>query len=382
MTHRFTVDGSDALEQQLNQLCQRFTSAVQTVIPVEVLEGLMLAGGYGRGEGGVLHTAEGDHPYNDLDFYVFLKGNLERNRRRFQATLERVAHHFSQLAKIEIEICLLSRPKLEQSPVTMFYYDLAWGHHWLVGDDTLLERCQHHKVAQEIPLAEATRLLMNRCSGLLFAKERLLHDPFTPDDADFVQRNFAKAQLAFGDTLLAASGQYHWSCRTRHERVLKLLPTGEMPWLNELQNHHRAGLEFKLQPFRSSAPADELSAQLCQFVPLGFQVWLWIERCRLRGYFTSPEDYALRHINKCPDTKPWRNRLINLNAFGARAALSAAGGRHPRERLLHALTFLLWTGDRIHRPRILHELQDELGTTASDFPTLVNAYAQLWRRFG
>jgi len=33
---------------------------------------------------------------------------------------------------------------------------------------------------------------MNRCSGLLFAREKLQREVFTDDDADFVCRNFAR----------------------------------------------------------------------------------------------------------------------------------------------------------------------------------------------
>ena len=49
------------------------------------------------------------------------------------------------------------------------------------------------------------------------------------DDADFVGRNLAKDQLAFGDVLLTAHGQYHWSCQERHRR-LECLDVPSLPW--------------------------------------------------------------------------------------------------------------------------------------------------------
>ena len=42
---------------------------------------VVLGGGYGRGEGGVLHTPQGDKPYNDLDIFVFSDGAGRRERR-------------------------------------------------------------------------------------------------------------------------------------------------------------------------------------------------------------------------------------------------------------------------------------------------------------
>src|SRR5882762_1805177 len=72
---RFTIDGSEALEAQLANICGEVAARVQSVIPAAKLEAVVLGGGYGRGEGGVLRTVRGDQPYNDIEFYVFLRGS-------------------------------------------------------------------------------------------------------------------------------------------------------------------------------------------------------------------------------------------------------------------------------------------------------------------
>ena len=104
----------------------------------------------------------------------------------------------------------------------MFYYDLVVGHRWLFGRGGEFEDCEHHRAAHRIPLDEATRLLMNRSSGLLFSKTLIEKNEFTSADADFVRRNISKAQLALGDVVLTAFGRYHSSCRERHRRLEKL----------------------------------------------------------------------------------------------------------------------------------------------------------------
>lgn len=71
---RFTLNGSDALEQHLARVCKRVLAGIGHIIPEHELEGLALGGGYGRGEGGVLTTTAGDRPYNDLEFYVLVRG--------------------------------------------------------------------------------------------------------------------------------------------------------------------------------------------------------------------------------------------------------------------------------------------------------------------
>src|SRR5688572_7629618 len=72
---RFTIDGSPALEQHLALTCAKIAAGIRGLIPPGRLEAVLLGGGYGRGEGGVLQTPMGARPYNDLEFYVCLRGN-------------------------------------------------------------------------------------------------------------------------------------------------------------------------------------------------------------------------------------------------------------------------------------------------------------------
>ena len=87
MSQRFTMDGSDALESKLAATCEKVLSGVKSLVPAAKLEGVLLGGGYGRGEGGAMKTPVGDLPYNDLEFYVFIRGNsiLAERKLRHQA---------------------------------------------------------------------------------------------------------------------------------------------------------------------------------------------------------------------------------------------------------------------------------------------------------
>ena len=432
---RFTLDGSDALEKHLSSVCEQVRDGVRSIVPADKLEAVALGGGYGRGEGGVLRTAGGDKPYNDLESFVFVRGIPVLAERKFRHPLQELGERLSPGAGLEVEFKVITLDKLRRSGPSMFYYDLVMGHRWLVGEESLFAGCEHHRDASRIPLHEATRLLMNRCSGLLFALERLQRKDFTGDDADFVGRNLAKAQLAFGDVLLTAHGQYHWSCRERHERLKRLAagapasgpasgarpssaaatetassapgnsiistssfisaaedgrtplagpeagapPAASPPGapVAELLRHHAAGVEFKLHPARSNESREALVARHAELSALGRQLWLWLEGRRLGAAFATPRDYAVSDLNKCPETSDLRNRLVNLRAFGVGAALGPRGDRYPRERLFHALCLLLWRDDIGSLP----QLHQELATEADDLPGLVAAYGRIWSRF-
>jgi len=374
---RFTHDGSPELESHLQQTCELVLASVRQLIPADRLEGLLLGGGYGRGEGGVRRTPAGDQPYNDLEFYVFVRGQAVLAERQYRQPLHELGESLSPAAGLEVEFKVLTLDKLRQSPPSMFYYDLVMGHRWFAGDDTLLAGCEPHRDATQIPLHEATRLLMNRCSGLLFAKARLAKSDFTPDDADFVVRNLAKAQLALGDVLLTAHGQYHWSCQERHRR-LEQLDLISLPWAAALIPQHATGVEFKLHPTRSGESRTALTARHQELAALGEKLWLWLETRRLGRPFANARDYVLSIINKCPETSGLRNRLVNLRAFGLSGLTST---RYPRERLLETLPLLLWEHSALTTPSLLATIQTQLRTPATDLAGLVAAYGVIWGRF-
>jgi hypothetical protein len=376
---RFTLDGSTELERRIQEICQQVLQEIQSIIPPKELEALMLAGGYGRGEGGVLKSSLGDDLYNDLEFYVCLRGNRFIGRHRYGHRLADLAEELSSEVGIEVEFKIISLAQLRRSPPSMFYYDLVMGHRWLQGDESLLRGCEHHYEAPDIPLSEATRLLMNRFTGLLLSGERLSSAAFNPDDSDFVARNFAKAQLAFGDALLTAVGQYHWSCRERHDRLLPVLEAQGVPWLFEVLPHHKDGMDFKLHPRRSPASASELSQQARSLLALSREIWLWLESQRLGRTFSSAQDYSLSLADKCPETNSWRNRLVNASVFGPTVCVSRQAGRHPRERLLNALPLLLWD-DSSRDPAALHCLQQNLMTRSLTRPDQLERYLKLWER--
>src|ERR1043165_7199929 len=91
---RFTTDGSAPLEERLARWCAGFTEDVRKIIPQSVLEAVVLGGGYGRGEGGVLRMDEGDFPYNDLEFYIFERGPLLLRERQYRSAVEEATHRW------------------------------------------------------------------------------------------------------------------------------------------------------------------------------------------------------------------------------------------------------------------------------------------------
>ncbi len=378
-TKRFTLDGDQNLESHLADLCAAALRGVRKIVWRYHLEALLLGGGYGRGEGGVLKKEAGDQPYNDLEFYVCLRGNRFLNRRRFERRLARLGERMMPAALVDVEFHIISLAQLRRSRPSMFYYDLVVGHHRLSGEANIFHDCDHHRDPRHLPLAEATRLLMNRGTGLLLAREKLAHEVLSAEDGDFVARNISKAQLALGDAVLTAFGQYHWSCRERHQRLAALPPAKDLPWIDEVRHHHAVGVEFKLHPRRSIAAADILRTRHQRMVELMLPVWLWLESKRLGKKFHSANEYNTSTEDKCPETSPAHNRMINASIFGPAVFFSATSERHPRERILTALSILLWdTGESENRLEKL--LCNGSGQSLTEVVNPMKYYRKIWER--
>jgi rhamnosyltransferase len=384
---RFTTDGSDALEAHLMRICEKVLGGVRALIPENKLEALVLGGGYGRGQGGVLKTNSGDAAYNDLEFYVFLRGNRVLNERKYHALLEELGERLSGLAGLHVEFKVDSLERLRRSPVSMFSYDLVSGHRILSGGENVFIECEHHLDSAKIPVAEAIRLLFNRCTGLLLAKELLKKRELTAEEADFVGRNLAKAQLALGDVVLAQHGRYRWNSLER-KAALNELPMEDKPvWFDAVRQCHAVGVEFKLHPRRILKSIEIFRAEHEEISRLANQVWLWLESRRLGRPFSSAREYAMSDVRKCGDLPAGRRRsqavvrnvLLNLRTFGVGGALQD-GARYPRERLLNALPLLLWE-EPLNDLRVKYFLQKELRTRASDWQGFVAAYKAVWPKF-
>jgi hypothetical protein len=391
-TPRFTLDGDEALESEIARLCVAALHGVERIVSPYRLEALWLAGGYGRGEGGVLRLPGGDRPYNDLEFYVCLRGNEFLNRRRFGSRLRMLADRISRAAGLDVEFQIISFARLQHSPPSMFYYDLVAGHRQLYGAEHFLERCPRHADPGCLSIAEGTRLLMNRGTGLVLAWQRLARNPLEAEDADFIGRNIAKARLALGDAVLTALGQFHWSCLERNRRLLAL-KSEEVPLpLEELRQHHSAGVAFKLHPKLSAPRAESLRREYERVVAFMLPVWLWIESRRLRTEFRSVRDYVTTAVDRWPERNAWRNRLLNAWIHGPVAFLSPRGGQHPRGRVLAALAMLLWDREDLEArlPSILKDglakgptTESRIGnpcySVASSFDP-VGRFRRIWER--
>ncbi|MBQ6472903.1 MAG: hypothetical protein IJJ33_13045 [Victivallales bacterium] len=176
------------------------------------LKGVVLGGGYGRGEGGVVEEDDGSvHLYNDLDFYVVADPeSTSADIARIAEALEPISRKWTRTLGVDVDFSP-AKPlwRLRRDQGRLMVQELLHGYFDVAGaKGEELFRDVRRLRPDELPWPEAARLLVNRGAGWLLAGE-------PGRDGGFVARNLNKCILGAGDALLIARGEYRWKAEER-----------------------------------------------------------------------------------------------------------------------------------------------------------------------
>ncbi len=340
------------------------------------VKALLLAGGYGRGEGGVFRSSPTGEAqlYNDLEFYLLLADPAVAAAAAAWCAVE--AHAGDEALGIEVEFKVLPVGELAGAAPSMFYYDLVAAHRLVWGDAALVRGLPDRlRDPALIPAHEATRLLFNRGSGLFYSRCALAAEADPRVTNGFVERNHAKVRLALADAVLALNGRYHFSCRERARRLSENLPHTPPDWA-QLVRWHAAGVEFKLRPRHTDLTRAALEASQAEFAAVWRRTFLWLETRRLGQEWPTARAYATAPSRLFPQVPAWRGLLLHARDRLRRGGALPGWCDYPRAALQRALVLLVETdataADRARAARLL-------GANETGWPALEAAYVRWWR---
>jgi hypothetical protein len=296
------------------------------------LVAVVLGGGYGRGEGGVQGVGGIERPYNDVDLFVVMTGA----RRWPQATLERLARLRAPDLGVPVDIGRpLTVPAIEAWPAWLMWHELLHGHVVLYGPPDVLTAHASAAAWGPPPAIEATRLLLNRGAGLLWAW-RVVRGVDRPTDPDFVRRNRLKAEQALGDAWLIAHGRHRTALDGRADDLAALRREHPDVALRSDPHVYRQALAFKRRP--DTPPLTQPGERtLAETAERWRTTWLHLEAGRTGRAFADAQAYAAWDGLREPGPST-AQRLANV-ARGVR--LGRPSWRHPREALYRELPLLL-----------------------------------------
>jgi len=195
-------------------------------LKVPRLLGVVLGGGYARGEGGVFVDPDGrERLSNDLDFYVVAEdGSTPGELAAINAALAPLSEKWTALTGVDVDFCPAKTPwRMKHDGERVMIQELLHGYVDAAGEkgEKMFAGIARREPS-EFPWTEAARLLMNRGAGLMFA--------MVSADRAFAVRNVNKCVLGAGDAALILRRAYRWKATERAEALGDALYSAAVEW--------------------------------------------------------------------------------------------------------------------------------------------------------
>ncbi len=179
---------------------------------------LILIGGYGRGEGGIVLENGTYRPHNNLDLLYIYNGNINTGMIELaNSKLQEIAKNYG----IGLDMSAINKQKLMRLDGLVIGYDMRYGHRTLLGDSKFLKEHKAFSIYNIDP-ADMRQLLVNRGTLLLINRVLLNKPTLTKDEKKLIIKHAIKAIIGYGDALLYFNDSYHWSYAQKQSNMSEL----------------------------------------------------------------------------------------------------------------------------------------------------------------
>ena len=238
---RLVDDACAGIGREIDALC------------VPNLAGVVLGGGYGRGEGGVRENSALELQLrsptltlsNDLDFFAITEDGAPEAESvaAIGDALKPISEKWTAKLGIDVDFTVKTPWRIRHDQERLMIQELLRGYCDVAGKKGAELFAGMERVdAAKLPWMEAARLLMNRGMGLLLAKCKIESvecridgssavESRMPDaEHDFVVRNINKCILGAGDARLIARRAYTWRAEDRARALGDALYGAAVEW--------------------------------------------------------------------------------------------------------------------------------------------------------
>lgn len=381
---RFTVRGTEAVEERITQMVHTIADTVAAAFSRDEYQALIMIGGYGRGEGGVVVRDGVEYPHNNFDLVLITRNLASAAIPAAKEKLNAVLKPVVETIGIGIDVSVINAATLRSASCRVIWYDMRFGHKTLLGDANLVPSLTRFTIPR-IPSWDARNLLVNR-GTLMIINDLLLEKPQrTPQEHKLIVKHIVKAVIGYGDTLLYFLDDYSWSYveKQKHMRAR----TDVDP---EFKAIYEEAMNFRFQPDYQGFMARDLAQWIPQLRSHFEQVFLLCESKRLKKAIPSWDAYphlAFAHAlgDELPAIKPFAKKLLALRRN------QPYPGKGPLAAKLGFKTLTPAGILPIFFPLIAYQLKSEefrtmaaqhLQASSTEFAALRRAYLRAWGTYG
>lgn len=292
------------VEKSLHFVLEKISLVFEKAFSLEKTAALILIGGYGRGEGGIVNENGKYYPHNNLDLVYIHNGTVD------ESTLRVVNNALQDISKtygIGIDMSAINKKKLLTLNTLVMSYDMRYGHKTLLGDSTFLKEHEAFSLENIDPI-DVRQLLVNRGTLLLINRILLSKKTLTKDEKKLIIKHTIKAIIGYGDALLYFKDAYHWSYAQKEKNMSELVNVS-----SEIKELYSKALLFRFMPDYESYLLKDLEAWNESILPILSSIQIECERINLvednikwSNYFSQ----ALKH-----KSYPCQNVLQKVKSF-------------------------------------------------------------------
>ncbi|MEM7247413.1 MAG: hypothetical protein AAF533_18885 [Acidobacteriota bacterium] len=380
---RFTLRGGPELEDRLHDAEATLAARLGEALDPDEHDGVLMIGGYGRGEGGVERRDGQEHPHNNLDLLVLVEeppGRTEEIRQRATAAVQPVVEEIG----IGIDVGAIAVSALRRAPCHVMWHDMRLGHRVVLGPAKVLGDLEH-LTADRLLTSDVLTLLVNR--GTLILINDLLLAQGEPDEHGrrTVIKHAVKAIIGYGDALLHSLDRYHWSYAEKQRRMAAAT---EIP--EDFRATYDEAAEFRFEPSYERFAGRDLAAWMDELRTQVQPLHLRFESWRLGETLESWEGYAERAARsallgeidgpKALARRVWRFTRSDpapSGSLGFKLGFRAAGERGRLAFLFPAASYA-----PADAPGYLAQAREALGVSGDDPDDLRRSYLARWSSAG
>ena len=343
MSPKYTVYGNDDFDRKIESDLQNIRNTILTLFPEKDISAIILGGGYGRGEGGVVVKNGKMCLYNDYDMFMITNNISYKKKKEYQEKIFKASEELTEKIGIDVDFGpLKNKNELKKMPFTLMYYELKKGHKVIYGNKNSLRYLPDYDI-NKIPKDEMLNYMLNRGVGLFLAYQKITKTKNSETDLEFVERNIYKALMACGDIFLLFEEKYNYLYTARMQSM-KILKNNEIIQDRNFLKYYEDSINYKLHPVNKF---DHLDVKLEYTLKVFEKFYLYAFSEYWQRNIPSFDVYypmlSQEAVPKCRNIKNLlKNNLLNIKEVGCKNFSFKFSMNYPRYRLFFALPYFLF----------------------------------------